>query len=182
MKNIKIEGLDENDLSKYSIKQLSMIEGGIIGGNTNKESGHISNLGKKWGKINANHPNSIAASKISGQKNVEKRFWENLTFEQRSIGGKKGGKKRTEMEDWKDMPSIAGKKSAINRINKKIEKYKEILSLIPTDEFTTSDAKLACEQFGYNDWKKFLKEDSLIQQIYKGFNQFNPSKYKKINP
>jgi hypothetical protein len=180
------KSLENFDDSKMSDSDLGRWNGTLIGGrkggSKNKESGHMSKLGKLNGKKNASHPNSIAAAKINGQKNVENKFWEKLTFEQRSIGGKIAGVKRSKMDDWKDMASIGGKQSAINRVNRKIEKYKEILNLIPNDEFTTSDAKLACKQYGYNDWMKFLKETSLIKQIYKGNNQFNPSIYKKIIP
>lgn len=176
--NIPIPGIDDNELDKYTTKYLGTIDGGQKGGNTNKESGHIANIGKQWGKINANLPQSKQASslvgKLIGSKNIHK-----ITKEQKSKGGKKGGLIRSKMESFKDLPSIAGKQSAVNRINRKIEMYKEILNLIPTDEFTTSDAKHACETYGYDYWKKFLKEDSLIEQTYKGYNQFNPSKYKK---
>lgn len=56
---------------------------------------------------------------------------------------------------------------------------KEVLNLITTDEFTTTDARLACEKYGLKNWKFFLRDTRIIEQTYKGTNQFNPSKYKK---
>jgi hypothetical protein len=155
------------------------IEGGLKGGNTNKESGHMSSLGKDWGKINGNHPNSIKASSEIGKKwgkiNIEK-----ITKEDRVRGGKTAGKKRVLKDDWKDMQLLAAKISTENRIKRKIEKYKEILDSIPNNQFTTGEAKIACENFNYKSWKKFLKEETLIKQIHKGANQNNPSIYEKI--
>jgi hypothetical protein len=57
----------------------------------------------------------------------------------------------------------------------------EILNLIESDTFITSDARKACEQYGLKNWKAFLKDKRIIKQIYKGTNQNNPSIYKKIN-
>ena len=161
------------------IKSYAVIGGKKIG-NINKESGHMSQLGKKWGKINGSHPNSIKASKIQGKKNVENKFWENLTFEQRSKGGKTSGNKRIQMNDWKDMPSIGGKASGEKRKNIKLQLYKTILDSIPTTEFVTKDSKLACKKHSYGQWKRFLKDNPYIKQIRKGTNQHNPSIYKKI--
>lgn len=178
--NIPIPGIDENELDKYTTQYLGCIEGGKRGGETNKNSGHISKLGKQFGKQNANHPNSLAATSKMGKKygpeNAKK-----IPIEKKIEGAKKAGKKRIQMEDWKDMPSIGGKVSAVNRVNRMLEKYKQILDLIPNKQFTTSEAKLACNQFGYDNWKKFLKETRLVKQIYKGPNQFNPSIYEKIS-
>lgn len=201
MKNIewKKSSIDYDKLNELTPQKLAAIEtlsnyvhadkdklresskkGGKKGGETNKQSGHMSNLGKQWGKINANHPNSLAASSINGKKNAENKFWEKLTFEQRSKGGKTSGRMAVESGHWREFCIKGAKQSSINRVNNKIEKYKEILNLIPTTEFTTADAKRACETYGYDNWKKFLKETTLITQTYKGNNQFNPSLYKKI--
>lgn len=56
----------------------------------------------------------------------------------------------------------------------------EILNLIENDKFTTSVARRACEQYGLDNWKGFLKDKRIIKQIYKGTNQNNPSVYIKI--
>jgi hypothetical protein len=154
-------------------------DGGLKGGNTNKESGHMSSLGKEWGKINANHPNTLKASSETGKKwgsiNIQK-----ISKEDRVKGGKSAGKKRVLKDDWRDTQLLAAKISTENRIERKIEKYKEILDSIPNNQFTTSEAKKACENFNYGNWKKFLKEKTLIKQIHKGTNQTNPSIYEKV--
>jgi hypothetical protein len=56
----------------------------------------------------------------------------------------------------------------------------EILNLIENDTFITSDARRACEQYGLDNWKGFLKDNRIIKQIHKGTNQNNPSIYVKI--
>ena len=56
----------------------------------------------------------------------------------------------------------------------------EVLNLIENDTFITSDARRACEKYGLNNWKAFLKDKRIIKQIYKGTNQNNPSIYEKI--
>lgn len=56
----------------------------------------------------------------------------------------------------------------------------EVLKLIENDIFTTNEARKACEQYGLANWKGFLKDKRVIQQIYKGKNQFDPSIYIKI--
>lgn len=182
------EEFNNSKFGKISDSKIRQIDGardgGCVGGQKNKLSGHMSNLGKKYGKINANHPNSIAAAKINGKKNVKNEFWKNLTKEQRIKGGKVAGNKRKLMSDFKDLPSIGGKKSAENRIERTIKKYKSILNLIENDIFITSDLRNACIKFGLKSdnqvWKKILKNVNLVQQIKKGENQFNPSIYKKL--
>jgi hypothetical protein len=56
----------------------------------------------------------------------------------------------------------------------------EILNLIENDTFITSDARRACEQYGLDNWKGFLKDKRIIKQIHKGTNQNNPSIYEKL--
>jgi hypothetical protein len=177
-----MKGFDEDSMSKMSDGKILLWNTAKENGQRNKISGHMSELGKKNGKKNASHPNSIAAAKIQAKKNVENKFWENLTFEQRSMGGKVSGKKRIQMEDWKDMPSIAGKASAIKSKEKADERYRTLLNLIPTDTFVTKDMKDACNKMGYSEgfWKSMLKNKKYVIQIHKGENQFNPSIYKKV--
>jgi hypothetical protein len=199
-KNIewKKSGIDYDKLNQLTPQKLAAIEtlnnhvlndkdklrewatdGGLKGGNTNKESGHMSSLGKEWGKINGNHPNALKASSEVGKKwgsiNIQK-----MSNEDRSRGGTIGGKVRSSQDDFNEHLSKITKISTQNRINLKIEKYKEILKSIPSDIFTTSEAKKACENFNYGSWKKFVKEETLIKQIHKGSNQNNPSIYQKV--
>ena len=76
MKNIKIKGLDENDLGALSIQKLTRIENGkqtigtnacyegrSKGGKTNVETGHIQSIGKEWGQY---------CGKTYGKKNGKK--------------------------------------------------------------------------------------------------------------
>ncbi len=68
----------------------------------------------------------------------------------------------------------------------KIEKYKSILKLIRKKQFTYSDVRCACEKFGITNSsiqitaKRILREKSLVKQICKGYNQYNPSIYEKV--
>lgn len=63
---------------------------------------------------------------------------------------------------------------------KHFELRKTILDSIPTDTFNTSDARLACEQYGLKNWKGFLKDTRIVVQLHKGTNKLNPSIYKKV--
>lgn len=63
---------------------------------------------------------------------------------------------------------------------KSLKVRKEILDSIEGETFTTSQARLACEKYGLGNWKGLLKDKRLVEQIYKGTNQLNPSVYKKI--
>jgi TusA-related sulfurtransferase len=62
---------------------------------------------------------------------------------------------------------------------KSLKVRSEILDLISTDIFTTSDARKACKEYGLDNWKGFLKDNRIIEQIHKGTNQHNPSIYSK---
>jgi len=63
------------EIGIFSLTKEERSNNGKKGGDINKISGHISNLGKKFGSI-------------QGKKNVENKFWEKLTNEQRALGGK----------------------------------------------------------------------------------------------
>jgi hypothetical protein len=160
-------------------------EMGRLGGNTNKESGHISKLGKENGAINGKSEKSRAKAKILGQT-IGKYNLAKTTLEQKSKGGKNSYKKHLESGWWDEYVKIGAAASAKARIERKIEKYKSIIKFIRKKEFTYSDMRNACEKYGILDnllcgtAKKILREKSLITQIHKGYNQFNPSLYVKI--
>lgn len=90
MKNIKIKGLDENDLGKLSIQHLTRIENGREtiaknssyqsrqkGGLKNKENGHIQSIGKEWGgfvgkKYGKKNGKKVAATGLGAKAMKEK--------------------------------------------------------------------------------------------------------------
>lgn len=180
-----LKGFDEDSLTKMTDSDLGRWNGskigGRMGGAKNKQSGHIKEIQKKAASLGGK-----AQGKIQGKRNVENKFWENLTFEQRSKGGKIAGKKRTKMPDFHQHLCNMGKKSGELRTKDKLEKYKSILKFIRKKEFTFSDMRNACEKFGIKEnhiaftAKKILKEKSLVKQIHKGYNQYNPSLYIKL--
>lgn len=86
---------------------------------------------------------------------------------------------------------------------RKLNRYKKLLEFIPNEQFTSKQFKLICNQLvehyknknkleelytecGINETninaytKVLLRESTLINQIFKGPNQFNSSIYKKI--
>jgi hypothetical protein len=62
---------------------------------------------------------------------------------------------------------------------KSLKVRKEILDSIETETFTTSQIRYACDKYGLGNWKGLLKDKRLVEQLYKGTNQSNPSIYKK---
>ena len=153
---------------------------GKLGGDTNKKSGHISKLGKKNGALNGKTENSRKASskngKIWGSINIKK-----ISKKQKSEGGKIGGSIRAKQPEFKKHLKNITQKSVQSRINKKIELYKCILKFIRKKEFTAKDMQKACDKMQYKNGQKILKEKSLVKQIHKGCNQFNPSIYIKVS-
>jgi hypothetical protein len=169
--------MSDSDLGRWNGAKI----GGRKGGTTNAKSGHMKEIQKKAASLGGK-----VQGKIQGKINVENKFWENLTFEQRSKGGKIAGKKRTEMPDFHQHLCNMGKKSGELKTKIKLEKFKLILKFIRKTEFTYSDMRNACEKFGITgdriagQAKKILREKSLVKQIHKGYNQFDPSLYVKI--
>lgn len=158
---------------------------GLVGGNTNKESGHMSKLGKNNGAINGKSEKSKAKAKILGDT-IGKYNLQKTTFEDRSKGGKVSYLKHCESGWMDEVRKMGARASADKRIADKINKYKSILKLIRKKEFTYKDMRNACLKFGIDEDKvyglaiKILKEVSLVKQIHKGYNQFNPSLYVKL--
>ena len=170
--------MTDSDLGRWNGSKI----GGRKGGAKHRESGHISNVGKKFGAINGKSENSKKKAKILGQT-IGKYNLLKTTPEQKLKGAKIAGAKRILMDDWKNMASIAGKKSGEKRTDDKITKMKSILKLIRKSEFRLLDVKNACDKMNIKDLnyaKKILREKSLVKQIHKGYNQFNPSLYIKI--
>ena len=170
--------MSDSDLSKWNGAKL----GGSRGGVTNSKSGHMSKLGKSNGSKNGKSEKSRNAARIMGLE-VGKYNLSKTTKEQKSIGGKKGGKIRASQSDFHQHLCSMANKSGEKRTDNKIIKMKSILKLIKKKEFRLLDVKNACDKMNIKDsnyHKKILKEKSLVKQIHKGYNQFNPSLYIKI--
>jgi hypothetical protein len=82
----------------FSLTKEERSDNGKKGGLKNKLSGHISELGKKYGSI-------------QGKKNVENKFWENITSEQRALGAKRAHELHKEM--YSEMAKINIRKKSI---------------------------------------------------------------------
>lgn len=176
-----LASISDDERSISTNKKIGAYDGGKKGGLTNKYTGHMKKIQKE-----AAHLGGKIMGPIQGKINAENKFWEKVTFEQRSKGGKIGGKKRTQMPDFHQHLCNMGKKSADKRISTKIEKYKSILKFIRKKEFTYTDMRNACEKYGIvgdriaGQAKKVLREKTLVKQIHKGYNQFDPSLYIKV--
>jgi hypothetical protein len=159
-------------------------ENGKKGGNTNKESGHMSNLGKQWGAVNGRTPNARRVASEMGKKYGKLNMEKYMTAEDKLRGAKKAGKNNVESGHWANYIKMGTKASIESRQQRKKEKIKSILNLIEKDVFQLKDIREACKIFGVKDYtnyaKLIAKNNEFVEQISKGYNQFNPSLYKKI--
>ncbi len=155
-------------------KQIGASEGGKRGGLTNKTTGHMKRIQKENAHIGGKIMGPIIGKKY-GAKALSK-----TTFEQRSKGGKTSGRNRVLDGTLLIASKIGAKVSTERRIDRGLENKKKIIDSIESDTFTTSQARKACDNFGYKSWKSLLKESKLVKQIYKGMNQFDPSIYQKV--
>jgi len=165
--------MSDSDLGRWNGAKL----GGKKGGAKHKESGHINNIQKKAAYLGGKAQGHIAG-KLYGKYNMEK-----MSKEDKVRGAKKAGKIRAAQSDFYEHLCNMGKKSGEKRTDDKISKMKSILKLIKKSEFRLLDVKNACEKMNIKDLnyaKKILREKSLVKQIHKGYNQFNPSLYIKI--
>jgi hypothetical protein len=188
-KNIEIKGLEDGDLNKYTIQQLSGME---IGQWTkdNKLGIHNPKLRKLW-------------ATMGGEANIDK-----LLQWQKDNNFRVCDLERT--PEWKEAISKAhmGKvlteetknkvRDSINKLNESMSKDErskmysndarknaarikriQILDSIESDEFTSPTLIKVCKEFGY-DYKLLGKDATLLKVLHKGTNQNNPSIYKKI--
>lgn len=176
-----LEGFDEASLTKMTDSDLSRWNGAKIGGRKggakNKQSGHIKEIQKKAASLGGKAQGHITGT-LYGKYNMEK-----MSKEDKIRGAKKAGKIRASQPNFYEHLCNMGKKSGEKRTDSKIDKMKSILKLIKKPKFRLLDVKLACEKMNIKDLnyaKKILKEKSLIKQIHKGYNQFNPSLYIKV--
>lgn len=175
-----LEDFDDSKMSDSDLKQWNGAKiGGRLGGAKNAKSGHMSKVGKENGAKNGNSEKSKANAKKMGLK-FGKQNALKITKEQRSKGGKTSHKNHIESGHWRNYIMIGAAASTKARINRGLENKKKIIDSIKSDTFTTSEARKACDNFGYKSWKSLLRESKLVKQIYKGMNQFDPSIYKKV--
>jgi hypothetical protein len=138
-----------------TIKMAS--SGGKIGGKKNKESGHMSNIGKKYGKINGKKNvesgHIVALGKIIGKKNVESGQLASIA----SLGGKTQGKKNKESGHIADLGKkygkIAGKKAVESGQIAALGKLKRKLTFEQAEEIR--------EKFTKMDGGKLVRYDTL---------------------
>ena len=198
MKNIEIKGLEDGDYEKYSIHKLGCIDGGKVAGNLTLETKvgiHIEDeeLRREWATLggHATIDNLLQWQKdndhnIGDFAKVKDDEWKSKISE--SLTGRKLSKQHIENTKKglkKYVKSLSNKQRSEKYSNdsasrKSLMMRTEILNLIETDTFITSDARRACLQYGLDNWKGFLKDKRIIKQIYKGTNQNNPSIYQKI--
>lgn len=163
----------ENNLGIHTEDEELRREWAIMGGEASidtllewqKENNHnIGEIAKnKDDEWKSNISKSLKGRKLSKEhieknRNALKKYMESLSSEERS--------KRFSNDS-------ASRKSLRVRT--------EILNSIQSDIFTTAEARIACENYGLGNWKAFLKDKRIIEQIHKGTNKNNPSLYKKIN-
>ena len=170
-----LEGFDDSKMSDSDLGRWNGCKiGGLKGGGKNSKSGHM----KKIQKENAHIGGTIMGPIIGKKYGIDN--FKKTTFEHRSKGGKKSGKDRVLDGTLLKASKIGAMVSTKNRIDRGLENKKKIIDSINSDTFTTSEARKACEEFGYKSWKSLLKESKLVKQIYKGMNQFDPSIYQKV--
>jgi hypothetical protein len=172
----EIPKMTDSDLGRWNGAKI----GGRKGGATNAKSGHMKEIQKKAASLGGKVQGHINGT-LYGKYNIEK-----ISKEDKARGGKIAGKMAVESGTLLKASKIGAKVSTENRIALKIQKYKYIIKFIRKKEFTYSDMRNACEKFGITNnriaptAKKILRENSLVKQIYKGYNQHNPSLYIKI--
>lgn len=117
MENIKIKGLEDGDLSKFSIKQLGCIEGGKTSGRKNAEDGTVIKAGrasatKQW---NENREEGLKKTSMGGKEAVkQKKGVHALNKKDRIKNGQKGyanGLGKLSAEEKSKIGKKAGKAS-----------------------------------------------------------------------
>jgi len=198
-KNIKwadreLPGLSHEDLLKLNSSKLGQIEGGKITGNIHYKNGtgifsldpEVRSELSKQSAIKANETNKANGTAVYG-----------LTFEERSLNGKKGNE--TNKANSTALYSMTfeersklgksnikkvldnGNHASVQLKKKALEKYLEVLNDLP-DTFTQKQVAKALENKGIkaHNTGSFLKIDQ-IELIYKGRSgsKYHVNIYKK---
>jgi hypothetical protein len=130
MKNIKIKGLDENNLGELTLKKLGCIEGGKTQGNINVETGHIKiagsiSLTKRWKE---NRENELIHSSDGGKTAVkQKKGCHSLTKKELSKAGKLGYSNGLGKLSIKQKIKIASNAGLVNREKNATLKVKDVI-------------------------------------------------------
>ena len=134
-------------------------------------------------RINGKSEASVKAAKTQGDKNVKNKFWENLTFEQRSKGGIISGNQNVESGHLQSISHLGGNSTALIQSAERKNNVDNILSKL-NDTFISKEIKNVCVDLGLSPsyHKTILKDKNLCKMIYKSPkpNQYNPSIYKKL--
>jgi hypothetical protein len=130
MKNIVIKGLEDGDLSKYSMKQLGCIEGGKTSGRINAENGILVKAGrisatKQWKE---NRESELIKSSNGGKTAVkQKKGCHSLSKKQLSKAGKLGYSNGLGKLSIKQKIKIASNAGLVNREKNATLKVKDVI-------------------------------------------------------
>jgi hypothetical protein len=192
-KNIEIKGLEDGDLNKYTIQQLSGMEIGQwtkdnkLGIHTDDKElrsfwaslGGDANIEQllQWQKDNNHNIGEIAKNKTEEWKqNIGKGNTGKIRTEDNKEAIRNSVNKFNESmsnDERSKMYSNDARKNAATK--RKIE----ILDSIEDNQFTSLVLRESCNRFHY-DYKLMIKDTNLLELLYRGTNQNNPSIYKKI--
>jgi hypothetical protein len=165
MENIKIKGLEDGDLSKYSIGYLARIEGGKTSGRLNAENGVVIKAGrisatKQWKE---NREGELEKSKKGGDSVVNKKKGvHSLSSDEHSKNGKKGYENGLGKLSKEKKNQIASKAGLVNRdINAKL-KIEDVLFM--RNNFIPRHNEFGIVAFS----KKYGVSESQIRNAVKG--------------
>ena len=128
--NKKIIGLEDGDLSQYSIQKLGQIEGGKISGRKNAEDGTVIKAGKasatkQW---NENREGELKKSKKGGMSAAkQKKGCHSLSKKELSKAGKKGYANGLGSLSKKEKSKISSKAGLANREKNATLKPKDVI-------------------------------------------------------
>lgn len=165
MKNITIKGLEDGDLSKYSMKQLGCIEGGKTSGRINAENGTLNIAGKisatKQWKENRN--GELIKSSKGGKAAVkQKKGCHSLSKKELSKAGKLGYSNGLGLLSKKQKIKIAKKAGLISREKNATLKPKDVIYM--RKNFIPRHPKFGVVAFS----KKYAVAEGTIRSAIKG--------------
>lgn len=163
--NKKIIGLEDGDLSKYSIQKLGQIEGGKTAGRMNAENGTVIKAGrisatKQWKE---NREGELKKSAKGGKKAVkQKKGIHSLSTKSLSKAGKKGYKNGLGSLSKTEIQKIASKAGLTNREKNATLKPKDVIYM--RNHFIPRHPKFGVVAFS----KKYGVTECTIRSAIKG--------------